>query len=201
MSPSEAPEAAPGRRLLLELGPLVVFFVANAQLGIFWATGIFMVAISASVLASRFLEQRWPVMPLFTAVFVLVMGSLTLIFHDETFIKLKPTIVNTLFALMLFAGLGMGHALLKIAFGSAFALDEEGWRRLTVRWAWFFLVLAGLNEAVWRTTSTDTWVSFKVFGVMPLTMGFMITQLGLIKRHAIEPPGPDPRDTQLGDPE
>jgi intracellular septation protein len=170
-------------KLLVEIGPLVVFFVMNARAGIFWGTGAFMVAIVISLIASRILFGRVPVMPLVTGVFVLVFGGLTLWLQDEQFIKIKPTLVNALFAGALFAGLLTGRSLLKIVFGEVFRLTDEGWRKLTFRWACFFMFLAVLNEVVWRSFSTDVWVSFKVFGIMPLTMIFAIAQMGLLKQH------------------
>ena len=173
-------------RLILELGPLVVFFLVNAKMGIFWATGVFMAVTPVALSVNYMLEKRLPVMPLVVGVMVLVFGGLTLILADETFIKLKPTIVNVLFACALFAGLALKRNFLKIAFQAAFQLDDEGWRLLTWRWAFFFLVLAGINEIVWRTQTTDFWVTFKVFGIMPLTLAFTLTQLPLIFRHQVE---------------
>lgn len=170
-------------KLLVEVGPLVVFFVMNARAGIFWGTGAFMVAIVISLIASRILFGRVPVMPLVTGVFVLVFGGLTLWLQDEQFIKIKPTLVNALFAGALFTGLLAGRSLLKIVFGEVFRLTDEGWRKLTFRWACFFMFLAVLNEVMWRSFSTDVWVSFKVFGIMPLTMIFAIAQMGLLKQH------------------
>jgi intracellular septation protein len=142
-----------------------------------------MVAIVISLIASRILFGRVPVMPLVTGVFVLVFGGLTLWLQDEQFIKIKPTLVNALFAGALFTGLLTGRSLLKIVFGEVFRLTDEGWRKLTFRWACFFMFLAVLNEVVWRSFSTDVWVSFKVFGIMPLTMIFAIAQMGLLKQH------------------
>jgi len=176
---------SPGLKLAIEAGPLVVFFVGNAKFGIFAATAAFMVAITASLVASWILERRLPPMALFTAVFVLVFGGLTLVLADELFIKLKPTIVNSLFATMLAGGLAMRKLLLKVALGSSFRLEDEGWRRLTVRWIGFFAFLAVLNEVVWRNFSTDTWVSFKVFGIMPLTIVFSATLLPLIRQYQL----------------
>jgi len=170
-------------KLVIELGPLAVFFIANAKGGIFWGTGAFMVATLASLAASRVLFGRIAVMPLVTGLFVLVFGGLTLWLQDDLFIKMKPTIVNALFAAILFGGLAAGHSLLRHLFGEVFQLTDEGWRRLTYRWAIFFCVLAVLNEIVWRNFSTDTWVTFKVFGIMPLTMAFAISQIGLLKAH------------------
>lgn len=169
-------------KLAIELGPLAVFFLANAKAGIFWGTAAFMVATLASLVASRVLLGRIAVMPLVTGFFVLVFGTLTIALQDELFIKMKPTIVNSLFATILIGGLVAGHALLKHLFGEVFQLTDAGWRRLTFRWALFFLALAALNELVWRNFSTDAWVTFKVFGIMPLTMVFAIAQIGLIKK-------------------
>lgn len=173
-------------KMAVELGPLVVFFIVNSRAGIFWGTGLFMVATIAALAVSRFLFGRIPMMPLVSGFFVVVFGSLTLFLQDELFIKLKPTIVNTLFAVILFAGLARGVALLKYLFGEVFSLDDAGWRLLTFRWACFFLVLAALNEIVWRNFSTDAWVNFKVFAIMPITMVFAVFQVGLIKRHEIK---------------
>ncbi len=173
-------------RLLLEAGPLAVFFVANAKLGIMTATAVFMVATVVALAINYALEKRLPTMPLVVGAFILVFGGLTLIFDDSTFIKLKPTIVNILFAGALFVGLALRHNLLKIVFRAAFHLDEDGWRILTWRWAFFFLLLACLNEIVWRTQTTDFWVSFKVFGIMPLTIVFGMLQVPLILKHQVQ---------------
>jgi intracellular septation protein len=175
-----------GLKLLVEIGPLVVFFIGNTQYDIFVATGAFMAATAVSLLASRMIFKRVPAMPLVTGIFVFLMGGLTLYLHDELFIKLKPTIVNVLFASILLGGLAYGHSLLKYLFSDVFQLQDEGWRKLTLRWALFFLFLAVLNEIVWRTFSTDFWVAFKVFGIMPLTLIFSIMQLGLMQRYQIE---------------
>src|SRR4029079_18901275 len=124
-----------------------------------------------------------PAMALVSAVVVLVFGGATLFFQNETFIKLKPTIIYLLFAGTLFGGLIFRKTLLEMVFDQVFHLTDEGWRRLTVRWALFFLALAVLNEIVWRTQSTDTWVTFKVFGVMPLTFLFAALQYPLLMKH------------------
>lgn len=170
-------------KLLVELGPLAVFFVMNSRAGIFWGTGTFIVATVASLIASRILFGRVPTMPLISGVFVFIFGSLTLWLQDEMFIKLKPTIVNLIFATILFGGLFYGKSLLKYLFGDVFRLTEEGWRKLTLRWACFFVFLAALNELAWRTLSTDQWVTFKVFAIVPITMVFALCQVGLLKNY------------------
>ncbi|WP_439544322.1 septation protein A [Hyphomicrobium sp.] len=175
-------------KFLVELGPLVVFFTMNARAGIFWGTGCFIAATAVSLVASRFLFGRVPIMPLVSGVVVLVFGGLTLWLQDDLFIKLKPTIVNTIFAAVLFGGLFFGKSLLRYLFGDVFSLTEEGWRKLTFRWACFFVLLAVLNEFAWRLLSTDSWVAFKVFGIMPITMVFAIAQVGLLQRHALDKP-------------
>lgn len=174
-------------KFLLELGPLVVFFIVNARAGIFWGTGCFVAATVVSLVASRMMFGRIPIMPLVSGVFVVVFGGLTLYLQDELFIKLKPTIVNGIFASILFGGLYFGHSLLRYLFGEVFQLTDEGWRKLTFRWACFFVFLACLNEAAWRLLSTDAWISFKLFGIMPITMLFAISQVGLLKRYSDEP--------------
>ncbi len=173
-------------KLAIEAGPLLVFFIGNAKFGIFPATAAFMVAILAALGASYMVEGKLPIMPVITAFFVLIFGGLTLAFEDDLFIKLKPTIVNLLFGAILAGGMLLDRPLLKPLLGAMLPLDDMGWRRLTWRWAGFFVLLAVLNEIVWRTQPTDTWVSFKVFGVMPLTIVFMLAQWPLIRRHIIE---------------
>ena len=178
-------EINPLLKIALELGPLAVFFFANAQLGIFGATAVFMVATILALVASWVLTRRLAIMPLITGIVVFIFGGLTLFLQDETFIKMKPTIVNTMFGATLLIGLAFGRSLLGYVFDSVFQLDAEGWRKLTLRWGLFFFALALLNEAIWRSFSTDFWVSFKVFGFMPLTVLFTLTQMPLIQRHAL----------------
>jgi intracellular septation protein len=185
--PVESPARAQILKLLVEVGPLVVFFVTNARAGIYWGTGTFMAATFVSLGASRILFGRVPVMPLVSGVCVLVFGGLTLWLQDEHFIKIKPTIVNGLFAVALFGGLFAGQSLLRIVFGEVFRLTDDGWRKLTLRWACFFVLLAVLNEIVWRSFSTDVWVSFKLFAIMPLTMVFAIAQIGLLRAYELPP--------------
>lgn len=188
-------------KLALELGPLVLFFFVNARgeamierFGvqdlfpepIFLATAVFMVAMLIALAVSWVLTRHLAVMPLITGVVVLVMGGLTLWLQDDIFIKVKPTIVNTFFGVVLLLGLLFGRSLLAYVFDAAFSLDAEGWRKLTLRWGLFFLFLAVLNEVVWRTQTTDFWVAFKVWGIMPITMIFAMAQLPLMQRHMIK---------------
>jgi intracellular septation protein len=179
----------PFLRLIVEAGPLAVFFVTNAQAGIMAGTGAFMAATLVSVALSWHQERRLPIMPLVGCLFVLLFGGLTLWLEDEIFIKLKPTVVNLLFATALFTGLAFRRNLLKPLLGTVFSLDEAGWRILSIRWACFFVVLAALNEVVWRNFSTDAWVNFKVFGILPLTLVFSGFQMPLIMRHQLPEPG------------
>lgn len=172
-------------KLVLEIGPLVVFFVSNAMGGIYFATKVFMVAIIVALALSRWLLGRIAVMPLVTAFFVMIFGGLTIFLENDLFIKMKPTIVNLFFAGVLTIGLLFGKSLLRYIFEDAFHISEIGWSILTKRWTLFFVLLAVLNEVVWRNFSTDFWVSFKTFGIMPLTMVFAVSQLSLIKQHEL----------------
>jgi intracellular septation protein len=183
----ERPQLNPMLKLALDLGPLVLFFVANARYGIFTATAAFMVAVLAALFVSYVMTRRLPIMPVVTAIIVVVFGTLTLILHDATFIKVKPTIIYGLFGAVLIGGLLFNKPLLGVVFDSLFHLSDEGWRKLTLRWAIFFFALAVLNEIVWRSVSTDAWVSFKAFGVLPLTLLFGALQVPLLKRYAVEP--------------
>ncbi|HKQ54394.1 MAG TPA: septation protein A [Methyloceanibacter sp.] len=187
-SEAAAPEQGVWSKLIIELGPLLVFFAGNAIGGIYAGTAAFMAATLVSLAAARIRHQKIPVMLLVSAVIVIVFGGLTLYLRDETFIKLKPTIVYAMFACLLTAGLMLRKPLLQLLFGSAFTLTEEGWRKLTVRWVFFFVAMAILNELVWRNVSTDTWVSFKVFGFLPLTFLFALAQVPLIQRHGLAKP-------------
>ncbi|MGA8079111.1 MAG: septation protein A [Xanthobacteraceae bacterium] len=187
MQKTTKPQLNPLLKLALDLGPLILFFFANSHYGIFVATGTFMVAVLAALAVSYALTRHLPIMPVVTAIIVVIFGGLTLILHDATFIKVKPTIIYALFGAVLLGGLFFNKPLLGIVFDSLFDLTEEGWRKLTLRWALFFFVLAVLNEFVWRNTSTNVWVDFKVFGVMPLTLLFGALQVPLLKKYAVEP--------------
>jgi intracellular septation protein len=191
----------PWLKLALDFGPLVLFFFANSRpglflpyfapiipdavatgerAGIFVATAVFMVAILAALAICYALTRHLPVMALVSAVIVMVFGALTLMLQDETFIKMKPTIIYLLFAIVLGGGLMFGKSLLALVFDQMFNLTEQGWRILTIRWTLFFLALAALNEIVWRTMSTDFWVAFKTFGILPLTFIFAALQYPLL---------------------
>ncbi len=187
MTTTKKPQLNPFLKLALDLGPLALFFFANTRYGIFVATATFMVAVLAALAVSFAMTRQLPIMPVVTAIIVVVFGGLTLILHDATFIKVKPTIIYALFGAILIGGLIFKKPLLGVVFDSMFDLTDEGWRKLTLRWAIFFLVLAVLNEIVWRNTSTNVWVDFKVFGVTPLTLIFGALQVPLLKRYAIEP--------------
>ncbi len=187
MTATAKPQLNPLLKLAFDLGPLVLFFFANSRYGIFVATGTFMVAVLAALAASYVLTRHLPIMPVVTAVIVLVFGGLTLVLHNDLFIKIKPTILYALFGAVLLGGLFFGKSFLGISFDSLFHLTDEGWRKLTVRWAIFFFVLAVLNEIVWRNTTTDMWVNFKVFGFLPLTFLFGALQYPLLRKYAVEP--------------
>ena len=182
--------AAPPRKALnpmlkfaLELGPLALFFIVYSRVGIFAATGILMASVLVTLVVSYAMLRRIPIMPLITAVIVLIFGSLTLVLHDETLIKIKPTALYILFGAALFVGLWLNKPLLKILFDGALHVTDEGWRKLTWRWAFFFLALAVLNEIVWRTQTTDMWVKFKTFGFLPLTLLFALAQAPLMMKY------------------
>lgn len=193
-------------KLLLELGPLGAFFagtfwpaafaplmaliaspeiLADERIGIFTGTAVFMVATLTALAVHYWLVKKLPIMPLVSGVVVLVFGTLTLVLHNAVFIKLKPTIVNSLFGAILLGGLLFGRSLLTVVLDSVFELTEEGWRKLTFRWGVFFFFLAVLNEIVWRTQSDAFWVSFKAWGIMPVTLVFALAQTPLMMRYAV----------------
>ena len=186
--PAEKRQLHPALKLTLDIGPLVLFFFANSRLGIFGATAVFMAAALLAIGISFALTRHIAIMPLVTAAVVLVFGSLTLILHNDEFIKLKPTIIYVLFGSVLLGGLAFGKPLLGVVFDSVFNLTEEGWRKLTVRWALFFFALAVLNEVVWRTQSDSFWALFKLVGVVPLTFVFAALQYPLLTKYAVQDP-------------
>lgn len=198
---SKAEKQNPLLKMVLELGPLLIFFFGNLRgewlaktfpelsaIGgpLLIATALFMVATVISLIISKIVFKHLPVMPFVSGIVVLVFGGLSIWLQDETFIKMKPTIVNTLFGVVLLGGLAVGTSLLGYVFNAAFQLDAEGWRKLTLRWGIFFLFLAVLNEVVWRNFSDDVWVSFKVWGTMPITILFTLAQMPLIMKHSLE---------------
>lgn len=187
-------------KLVLEIGPLILFFLANARgekiaekypaiaaLGgpLFFATATFIVATVLALAVSFALTRKLPLMPFVTAIVVVVFGGLGLWLHNDVFIKLKPTIIYCLFGGTLLGGLAFGRSLIGYVFDAVFKLTDEGWRKLTLRWGLFFLGLALLNEIVRHFATTDQWVTFKVFGVLPLTFVFALLQMGLINRTTI----------------
>jgi len=174
-------------KLALELGPLVVFFIANMRADIFTATAWFMGAMVLSLALSWLILRKIAVMPLVTGAVVVVFGGLTLWLQDDTFIKMKPTITNALFAVVLLGGLVFKQSLLKYVFGEVYKLKPEGWTIMTLRWGLFFVVLAIVNEVVWRNFSTDFWVAFKVWATMPITLVFTMFQLPLLQKYALVP--------------
>jgi len=173
-------------KLLIDIGPLAVFFIFYTRSGLQASILPFMVATIIAVLFSYILEKKIPIMPTVGAVIVLIFGGLTIYFDNEVFFKMKPTIINILFAAILYGGILINKPLLKYLLGAALKLQEIGWKILTQRWIGFFIALAILNEIVWRTQSTDIWVNFKVFGILPITFIFTMTQFPLIKKYQIE---------------
>ena len=173
-------------KLLIDIGPLAVFFIFYSRSGLQASILPFMIATVIAVVFSYIIEKKIPIMPTVGAGIVLIFGGLTIYFDNEVFFKMKPTIINLLFAVILYGGMLMKKPLLKILLGAALKLKEEGWRILTHRWIGFFIALAILNEIVWRTQSTDLWVNFKVFGILPITFFFTMVQFPLIKKYQVE---------------
>jgi intracellular septation protein len=180
---STSPKLSQGMKLLIEMGPLVAFFIANWKGGIFWGTGIFMVATLIALAVSWALTRKIAMVPLVSAVFVALFGALTLWLHSDLFIKVKVTLINALFGAVLLGGVAFGRSYLKLIMGEAMRLSEEAWRTLSIRWGLFFFAMALLNEIVWRTQTTDTWVNFKVFGLLPLTLVFALANAPFMAKH------------------
>ena len=173
-------------KLLIDIGPLAVFFIFYSRSDLKSAIIPFMIATIIAVLFSYIMEKKIPVMPTVGAFIILIFGGLTIYFDNEVFFKMKPTIINLLFALILYGGVIVKKPLLKFLLGAAIKLEDEGWKILTQRWISFFIALAILNEIVWRTQSTNIWVNFKVFGILPITFIFTMIQFPLIKKYQIE---------------
>ena len=171
------------RRLILDLGPLLIFFATFKMAGFFAATGAFMAAVAVALALGYAIERKVSPMPLFTAVMVMIFGGLTLYLENKTFLKVKVTVIYAFFGLTLLSGLFFNRLFIKYVFAQAFELTDSGWRKLTWRWGVFFLLLAAVNEAVWRNASDDVWVSFKVWGIMPLIFLFALAQTPLVIKH------------------
>ena len=173
-------------KLLIDIGPLAIFFIFYTRSGLQASILPFMIATVIAVLFSYILEKKIPIMPTVGATIVLIFGGLTIYFDNEIFFKMKPTIINFIFAGILYGGLILKKPLLKYLLGAALKLNDDGWKILTQRWVGFFVALAILNEIIWRTQSTDIWVNFKVFGILPLTFIFTLAQFPIIKKFQIE---------------
>lgn len=185
MSFTSSPKMGQGTKLLIEMGPLVAFFIANWKAGIFWGTGIFMVATAISLAASWIMTRKIAMVPLVSAIFVALFGALTLWLHSDLFIKVKVTLINALFGAVLLGGVAMGRSYIKLIMGEAVKLTETAWRTLSIRWGVFFFAMAALNEVVWRNFTTDQWVNFKVFGLLPLTLVFAVANAPFMAKHMI----------------
>ena len=172
-------------KLIIDIGPLAVFFIFYTRTDLQSAILPFMIATVIAVLFSYILQKKIPVMPTVGAIIILVFGGLTIYFDNEVFFKMKPTIINLLFAAILYGGIVFNKPLLRYLLGAALKLQDKGWSILTKRWIAFFIALAILNEIIWRTQSTDIWVNFKVFGILPITFIFTITQFSVIKKYQI----------------
>lgn len=198
---AERKEPSPSARLMIDLGPLVVFFAVNAWRGIFSATAAFMAAILAAMIVSKLKYRHVSPLLWFSAVMVLLLGGITIYLHDETFIKIKPTIYYLLVAGALTVGMATGRNFLKLLLGAAYpGLSERGWKLLTRNWAIFFVVMAVVNEAVWRNSSTSFWIGFKLWGFLPITFLFGLANVPMLMRHGVqlekakeEPPVPPPQ--------
>ncbi len=195
-----APQMSPLWKAILEAGPLLLFFAAyylgnryggldaaGNKVGIYWATGSAIFASLVAVAAYWFKLRRVPAAPLITFLVVGVFGGITLALQDPDFVKMKPTAVYALFAAALFGGLATGRLFLKGVFGEVFSLTDKGWRVLTIRWGLFFVTMAVLNEAVWRSFSEGAWVNFKVWAILPITMIFGALQYPILKRYGVAP--------------
>ena len=174
-----------GLKLLIEMGPLVAFFAGNWFGGIFFGTGVFMVATIISLAVSWTLTRKIAMVPLVSAVFVALFGALTLWLQSDLFIKVKVTMINALFGAVLLGGVAFGKSYLKLIMGEAMKLSDDAWRTLSIRWGVFFFAMAGLNEIVWRNFTTDQWVNFKVFGLLPLTLVFAVANAPYMTKHMI----------------
>jgi intracellular septation protein len=190
---SEQRKASTGAKLAIDLGPLLVFFLVNGfapvpdVLKIFYATGAFMAAMIVAMVISQIRYRHISPMLLFSGVMVMVLGGITLWLHNETFIKLKPTIYYLVAAGLLTFGVVTRRNLLETVLGSAYpGLSDRGWQLLTRNWILFFVAMALVNEAVWRNSSTDFWVGFKLWGALPATFIFALANVPMLMRHGMQ---------------
>ncbi|MFK5979001.1 MAG: inner membrane-spanning protein YciB [Rhizobiaceae bacterium] len=173
-------------KTLVDIGPLIVFYVTESYSDIFVATGFLMVACLIAFAVSWKMTKKLALLPLLTLAFALVFGGFTLLFEDDTFIKVEVTLTNGLLGIFLLGGMYFEKSLLKILFDSFADMTEEGWNKITWRMGWFFVAIAILNEFVWRTFSTDIWVDFRVFGILGLTFAFLAIQAPTAMRHMVD---------------
>lgn len=176
----------PGTKLLIDLGPLLVFFVANWFGGVFVGTGVFMAAVTIALVASWLLTRKLSPLLLISAGFVAVFGTLTLWLQDQTFIQFKVTLLNALFGAVLLSGIAFGRSYLKLVLDTAMHMPDPAWRTLTIRWSIFFFFLAGLNEVLRHSLTWDQWLIFKVFGLLSLTLVFALANAPFMAKHMIE---------------
>jgi intracellular septation protein len=174
-------------RNILEFAPLLIFFVIYKWQDLIIATAALVAATTVTVIISYVLEKKVPMMPLVSAIILGIFGTLTVVFEDEFFIKIKPTIVNILFSVVLIGGALLKKSVLKHLLGHAITMPEKAWLQFSIRWGVFFLLLAGMNEFIWRSFDTDFWVKFKVFGMLPMTILFMLSQVPFLKKHMDSP--------------
>ena len=191
-APASKPEPQGAGKLLIDLGPLLVFFLANflapvpSVLKIFVATAAFMIAMVAAMLFSAIRYHRISPLLWFSGVMVVILGGLTIWLHNEAFIKMKPTLYYALVSGLLWFGLATDRPLLQRVLGSTYpGLDERGWAKLTRNWAIFFACMAVLNEAVWRNSSTNFCIGFKIWGALPLTFLFAAANIPMLLRHGL----------------
>ena len=170
-------------KFIIDFGPLAVFFVFYKKTGsLIEAIIPLMIATLISILVSYLFEKKIPIMPTVGGIIILIFGGLSWYFKDPIFIKMKPTIINIIFALAIFVGNYFNKPLFKYLLGESIKLEDQGWIELGKRWAYFFIFLAVLNEIIWRNFSEDLWVNFKVFGILFLTFIFSISQFSIIKK-------------------
>ncbi len=190
---AEKKEPSVGARLMIDLGPLLVFFLVNFfapvpdVLKIFYATGAFMAAMIVAMMISYLRYRHISPLLWFSGIMVVILGGITIWLHNDTFIKMKPTVYYVLIASLLLFGRATGRNLLKMALGAAYpGLSEQGWAILTRNWAIFFIVMALVNEAVWRNTSTSFWIGFKLWGFLPATFLFAIANIPMLMKHGMQ---------------